>query len=427
MHSSRYSKPIRPLFSVGVTASLLLAGCAEPVAEEVPARPPTTGELLVSQLYTSGAEPAGGTDHYFSDQFVELVNAAEDPLDLSGVLVADVFGAAGEINPGMSPDGFRESHPDEVVMSSVWRVPAGARLEPGERLVLAHDGTNHRPFSELDLSGAAFEAFVAESGGDEDHPMVANLESVAFNGGFDWLMTVFGPSVVVLDADAELGEEDGPFGPLPTAPVDAVLDGVDTLMDADSEAFKRLPDAVDAGFAWANGPYTGTALHRRQTGGDWQDTDDSSADFEVGAPDPARPSGESEGVFGDPWVELGTGTSSWEALADDDPIELVAGTQGGWHLDATVWFGGFGPTGVVLVYEAVDTDAERVSYVTQAQLAPQSVLEADEGWYRVGDRVVLDIDDASDVVGEELILRVTAALGEQTWSDERRVRVVDAE
>ena len=46
----------------------------------------------------------------------------------------------------------------------------------------------------------------------------------------------------------------------------AVIDGVDTLMDADSEAFKRLPDAIDAGFAWHDGPYTGTALHRVRDG-----------------------------------------------------------------------------------------------------------------------------------------------------------------
>jgi len=422
MHCSRYSNSLR---WSGAAAALLLFGCAE--SEEVPARAPTAGDVLVSELYTTGAVPAGGTDHYFSDQFIELVNAASDPLDLSGIRIADVHGAAGEINPGMSPDSFRESHPDDVVMSSVWRLPPGVRLEPGEHLVIAHDGVNHRPFSELDLSGAAFEAYVEESGGDDDHPTVDNLEVVAFNGGFDWLMTVFGPSVVVLDADTPLGEEEGPFGPLPTAPVEAVLDGVDTLMDADSEAFKRLPDAVDRGFAWADGPYTGTSLHRRQSGAAWSDTDDSSEDFELGAPDPWRPSGESAGVFGDPWVELGTGAASWRALDEQGPVELVAGTQGGWHLDAALWFGGFGPDGVVLVYEALDAAAERVSFVTQAELGAQSVLEADEGWHRVGDRVVLDIGDATDVVGEDLLLRVTAALGDQTWSDERWIRVVDEE
>ena len=114
----------RPRLHPWLAGLTLLFACAEP--DEVPARAPLVGELLISQLYTSGAVPAGGTDHYFSDQFIELVNAAEVPLDLSGVRVADVHGAAGEINPGMSPDSFRESRPDEVVMSSVWRLPEGA-------------------------------------------------------------------------------------------------------------------------------------------------------------------------------------------------------------------------------------------------------------------------------------------------------------
>lgn len=413
---------------VPVLLLLLLSGSlgCEVEAPEIPARLPLQGDLLISQLYTSGASPASGTDHYYSDQFIELVNASSDPLDLSGIRVADVFGSAGEINPGMVPDSFRDERPDDVVMSSVWRLSEGTRLEPGEALVIAHDGGNHRPFSDLDLSSAAFEAYVETSGQDEDYPTVANLESVVFNGGYDWLMTVFGPSVVVLDAESSLDEEDGPFGPLPTAPLEAVFDGIDTLMDGDSAAFKRLPDAVDAGFAWAEGPYTGTALHRRRVDGVWQDTNDSSADFEVGAPDPARPL-ETDGVFGDPWVVLGGGAMTWVPLAQGDDVELVAGPQGGWHLDVSVWFGGFGPGGVQLSYEAVDTAANRVSFVTQAELSEVSVVPADEGWYRFGDRIVLDIQGTDEVVGAELILRVTAALEEQAWSDELRLRIVDEE
>ena len=421
---------MRLLAEPRVPALLLLLlsgafGCAAE-APEIPARVPVLGDLLISQLYTSGAEPASGTDHYFSDQFIELMNTSSDPLDLSGIRVADVFGSAGEINPGMAPDSFRDERPDEVVMSSVWRLPDATRLEPGEALVIAHDGANHRPFSDLDLSSAGFEAYVEGSGQDEDYPTVDNLESVVFNGGYDWLMTVFGPSVVVLDAASSLDEIPGPFGPFPTAPVDAVFDGIDTLMDEDSAAFKRLPDAVDAGFAWAEGPYTGTALHRRRVDGLWQDTNDSSADFEVGAPDPTRPL-ETDGVFGDPWVVLGGGSMTWVPPAQGADIELVAGSQGGWHLDVSVWFGGFGPGGVQLSYKAVDTAANRVSFVTQAELFEVSVVPAEEGWYRFGDRIVLDIQGTGEVVGEELILRVTAGLEEQAWSDELRVLIVDEE
>lgn len=422
-------KRLHPALAALVLAPLFLSACSDTQNKseepaELVARPPVPGELLVSQLYTSGAIPAGGTDHYYSDQFIELVNASNTPLDLSGVRIADVYGMAGEINPGSSPDSFREEHPDTVVMSSVWRIPAEARLEPGEFLVIAHDGSNHRPFSDIDLSGAGFEAFVEDSERDEDHPTVANLESVAFNGGYDWLMTVFGPSVVILDANTPLDEVSGPFGPLPTVPVEAVLDGVDTLMDADSGDFKRLPDSVDSGFAWNDGPYTATALHRRFIDGVWQDTDDSSEDFEVGQPEPTLPT-ETDSIFGDPWVELGTGTSAWEPIDDGDSVSLVHGPQGGWHVDATLWFGGFGPAGVTVAYEAVNTDAERVSFVTRAEFIEANVLEADEGWHRVGDRIVFEISEPEQVIDTELILRVTAALGDQTWSDERRVWVVD--
>lgn len=398
---------------------------SEPAAE-IPSLPPAVGELLVSQLYTSGAEPAGGTDHYYSDQFIELVNASGAPLDLTGVRIANVYGSAGAINPGMQPDSYRDEQPSSVVMSSVWRIPTETRLEPGETLIVAHDGANHRPFSDIDLSGAAFEAYVSGSERDEDSPTVPNLESLVYNGGYDWLLTVFGPSVVIFDADAPLGETPGPFGSLPTVPVEAVLDGVDTLMDLDSESFKRLPDSVDSGFASADGPYTGTALHRLRVDGAWRDTNDSSADFEVGSPEPTLPTG-TDGIFGEPWIELGTGTSSWIPLNDGGTVELVHGPQGGWHVDATLSFGGFGPAGVTVSYEAVNSDADRVSFVTRAEFFESNVLEADEGWERVGDRIVFDISTDSEVIGAELILRVTAAQGDQTWSDERRVLVVDEE
>jgi hypothetical protein len=75
-------------------------------------------------------------------------------------------------------------------------------------------------------------------------------------------------------------------------PVDAVIDGVEALMDADSAAFKRLPPAVDRGFVAASGTYTGESARRRPAAmvrgrTVWQDSDDTSADFErADAPTP---------------------------------------------------------------------------------------------------------------------------------------------
>ena len=119
------------VLAMACTKSADSSDTADAPSAPIEARPPLAGELLISQLYTSGAAPAGGTDHYFSDQFIELVNAVDVPLDLSGIRIANVYGMAGAINPGSDPDSFREERPDEVVMSTVWRLPVGT--EPGEK------------------------------------------------------------------------------------------------------------------------------------------------------------------------------------------------------------------------------------------------------------------------------------------------------
>jgi hypothetical protein len=139
----------------------------------------------------------------------------------------------------------------------------------------------------LDLSGADFETFVATSQQDDDDPTVENLELLHHNGGFDWLIPVFGPSVVILESAEPLTTYDHEGWTLISAPVASVVDGVDILMDAESGAFKRLPPTVDAGFTFASGTYVGEAVRRRRAGDRSVDTDDSAADFELTTvPDP---------------------------------------------------------------------------------------------------------------------------------------------
>jgi hypothetical protein len=388
----------------------------------------TAPRLLISQFYYTGAPEAGGTDHYFSDQFIELVNAGDTTLDVSGVMVGDAFGAAGAINPGMVPDSYAERKPEHVFLQNVWRIPEGIVLEPGEHLVLAHDGTNHQPFSSLDLSGADLEAYVARSGGDQDHPTVPNLEPVHYTGGYDWLMTVFGPSVAVLIADAELVARPGPYGDLMRVSVDDVLDGVDTVMDADSGAFKRLPPAVDAGFVYVSGTYTGEAIHRVRNGDRWQDTQDASADFVVGEPTPAQPDATEPGEVTDPTLTLGGGETTYIPLDDEASIELVAGSQGGWHLDVSLRASGFDPDQVALSYLAQDAETDTpLSYPMQVLVGPTSVLEDGDDWVRVADRIVLDINDPADVVGRRLVVQATATVDGAAVSDTKTWVVVDDE
>jgi hypothetical protein len=264
---------------------LLLVGCSP--GSSTPQDP--VGRLLIEEVYYTGAEPAAGVERYYSDQFIQLTNASEDVVAAGGLLLGNVAGVAGEINPGTPPDSYRSSRPNRVVLENVWRVPGAAEdhlLQPGESLLIAHDGTNHQPMSTLDLTGASFETYVAVNVGDDDHPLVDNLEPVHFPGGYDWLITVFGPSVVVLSADAELNDLQGDFFPYKTAGVETVIDGVDTVMDRQSGDYKRLPDTVDRGFISARGPYTGQSVKRVRVDGVLVDTNDSSVDFERGVPDP---------------------------------------------------------------------------------------------------------------------------------------------
>lgn len=277
------------------------AGGAAP--ERITLRAPRLGGLVIRELYYAGS-PGVGEAHYFSDQFVEVFNNSTETQWLDGLCVADLHGPAGEINPGTAPTPFGGDE-SAVVAESVWQVPGSGRehpLAPGEAAVLAHDGTNHAPMSPLDLSDADWESYNERTDmRDVDHPTVPNLTRVVFNGGLDWLLPVFGGSVVLFRIDDTASLERvavrGFSGRRVRVPAAVVLDAVDALMDGESARYKRVPASLDRGFAHVGGTYTGESLRRRvvaRVAGRVvvQDTDDSAEDFEVVAtPTPRGASG----------------------------------------------------------------------------------------------------------------------------------------
>jgi hypothetical protein len=257
--------------------------------------PPTVGGLVIEEVFYVGSP--GLMAHTFADQFVDIRNDSDGLIFADGLLVGDAYGAAGEINPGQAVSPFA-SDTQHVYLANVFRVPGDGDdvpLQPGETLTLAHDGTNHKPDSILDLSAADFEAYIESSGNDDDWPTVANLEEVHFTGGYDWLMPVFGPAVVIARTDVIefVDHPDFPGEKLVRIPVSAVVDGVEALMDAESSAYKRLPAGVDASFAFVSDTYTGESIARRR--GEQGsipllvDTGSSAADFDlVAAPRPGE-------------------------------------------------------------------------------------------------------------------------------------------
>lgn len=251
---------------------------------------PPQGNLLIEEVYYAGSPPTAGIDRYYADQFIELVNTSDAPVQLGGLVLGDAPGISGAINPGDQPGGPWIADPDFVYLSSAWRIPGepdDVLLPPGQSIVIAHDGQNHTPYSALDLSAADYETYVDLHGEDLDSPVVPNLESLWYNAGYDWLVTVFGPTIVVLSIDADALEPAGGSTSPVRAPVSAVVDTMEALMDAESGDYKRLHPSVDAGFVHVSGTYSGESVQRRRDAdGVLVDTDDSGADFVVGVPSP---------------------------------------------------------------------------------------------------------------------------------------------
>jgi hypothetical protein len=275
-----------------------LAGCGpadgETTAGGSTPPAPIVGDFVFEEVYWPGSPGAAG-EHYFHDQFLELYNAANGTLYADGLLIGDVYGPAGEINPGQEASPFA-SDGEHVYLNSVWQIPGSGQEHPvpaGGSLIIAQDGTNHQPDSTIDLTDADFEAYnERDDMKDTDWPLAPNLVRVHFTGGFDWLLPVFGAAVVIFRADdpAALERVDIPgaseLGPRIKVPNALVIDAFEALQDEKSGAYKRVPAALDKGFVFASGTYTGESARRRVIGENGgrkvlADTDDSAADFEI--------------------------------------------------------------------------------------------------------------------------------------------------
>ena len=128
-------------------------------------------------------------------------------------------------------------------------------------------------------------------------------------------------------------------------------------------------------------------------------------------------------------VELGTGNSGFISIPADAPtLELVAGTQGLWHVEATVRFWDLEPDQLTLEYFATPVGASAPVNVPAAyRLTRARVVPEGDHWLRLGDLIVFDITMPSDVVGRdvELVVRMTEP-GGRSAEDRRVVRILDA-
>ena len=264
----------------------MLLACNPPAEEGTNDPVPALGHLKIEEVYYAGSPATEGIDRYYADQFIQLRNTSDSPVELGGVGLGDLYGLAGVINTGNAPSQFADDE-EHVYFGNLWRIPGGAEvlLPPGDCIRIAQDAADHAPYSELNHLDAHYETYV-ESGEDHDDPVVENLESVFYTAGYDWLVTVFGPTIVVVAPEAFDAMEtvDAGWTDVVAVPADTVVDTMEALMDEDSGDFKRLPPSIDAGFIHVSGTYTGESVRRVSVDGVLQDADDSGVDYSVGAP-----------------------------------------------------------------------------------------------------------------------------------------------
>ncbi|EIM74108.1 hypothetical protein A3SI_16465 [Nitritalea halalkaliphila LW7] len=214
-----------------------------------------TGDLVISQVYYTGSRTPEGSNYFF-DQFFEIYNNSSEPIVLDGLILSNVFGPSGQINPNTLPTPFADDQ-DNVFITTAWRIPGNGNthvLAPFTAITIAQQGINHRaevanPASPVDLSQADFELFVVGSERDVDAPNVPNMEMLyhPFNGTFS-LVPVFGPATIIWRTDNfEALEQVAIPGanpnspPVVRVPTNLIIDAVEALRGEGDAAFKRIP------------------------------------------------------------------------------------------------------------------------------------------------------------------------------------------
>jgi len=127
-------------------------------------------------------------------------------------------------------------------------------------------------------------------------------------------------------------------------------------------------------------------------------------------------------------IEIGTGAVVFAPMADGAPWELVAGPQGGWHLEVSVALYGLEPEGLDLSYEIRTESGAVLTMPLTYALTRRRVLEEPGRFVRLGDRAIFDIGAPEEVVGLGVVVEASALTPEGiVHTDARRATVVDEE
>lgn len=124
---------------------------------------------------------------------------------------------------------------------------------------------------------------------------------------------------------------------------------------------------------------------------------------------------------GEPEVELGTGSWRFEALADDDEVALVRGSQGGWHVWLSVRAYGVDTRDVTLTIETQPEDESRPPDRVEVDVRVSDVddegMRSLLGWPAI-------VPSPECLVGQRMRLSVTLRTSEgMELTDERILQI----
>lgn len=292
---------------VGVDEEMFVNGSLSPVIvnEEktvsLKLKSSRAGGLVIREFYYSAVTS------YLYDGFTEIYNNSNEPIRVDSLYIGATRSAATNNTAASSPYNFLTVYPEEVYLNQVFMIPSTGQpkfLEPGESLVIAISGFNHKSDpngnsnSPVDLGDADYEVFWDyPTSRDTDFPDVPNMVHV-FSGstaGFDWNIGINGAGMVIFNT-ADLAALPIRFEPdarvsattqYKGIPISDIIDGVDATANASIFlSNKRLPASVDASMTTAEASLRGRSVRRKvKTTIDGRtifvDTNNSSADFEV--------------------------------------------------------------------------------------------------------------------------------------------------
>lgn len=285
-----------PILTLALVASLSFTAS---VAEAKLVKPSTyTNNVVVGKVFYAGAKDANNKN-YLNSKYVELYNISTDTLDLSGMYLGLVEGEAKA--SAWTSALLQEQHPDSIALKQVFRLPAGAKLDPYASLLIANSATDHSANGTdfPNLSAADYEVKDA-AGKVPNNPDVPALELVysCYAAISNMNLVQSGPcGVVLFTENTKVDQMPLVFSPgkekgnqFMLIPKSSVIDGVEIVKMGEEDIVRLNGAGIDAGTVAITSKtgYTGEVVYRKTAyvvGGVpvLFDTNNSTVDFGVSA------------------------------------------------------------------------------------------------------------------------------------------------